>query len=422
MRCWRPLSARQRQPAQTPRDFDCAPWPRSRCSAQALEPVVAPHPQLDHAVAVVADQVVVVVARREHRLAALDRAADVERSTSPVLGEQLERPVDGREPDAPALVRSRSKISCAGGSVRARASSSARTPTRCDVGRSPCGQQFRAACSRVADRPISTARLTPAGMRIVLILAARRARLRRPAAARRPTPPGPAGTRRSFAGFYPLACAAERVGGDDRRRAQPDARRAPSRTTSSSRRATSSASAPRTSSSTSARASSRRSRTRGRRDAERPSISSTLRPARRRAPRTERRRERSIRTSGSTRCAYAAIVERIGARSSGPAPAGALVAELATLDGEFRRGLARCERRELVTSHAAFGYLADRYGLEQIPITGVSPEAEPTAARPRGRRRRRCASTARRRSSSRRSSRRGSPRRSRARSAPRRRC
>ncbi len=31
-----------------------------------------------------------------------------------------------------------------------------------------------------------------------------------------------------------------------------------------------------------------------------------------------------------------------------------------------------------MVSHAAFGYLADRYGLRQIPITGLSPEAEPT--------------------------------------------
>jgi zinc transport system substrate-binding protein len=31
-----------------------------------------------------------------------------------------------------------------------------------------------------------------------------------------------------------------------------------------------------------------------------------------------------------------------------------------------------------VTSHAAFGYLAERYRLEQIAITGLSPEAEPT--------------------------------------------
>ena len=30
-----------------------------------------------------------------------------------------------------------------------------------------------------------------------------------------------------------------------------------------------------------------------------------------------------------------------------------------------------------MTSHAAFGYLARRYGLEQVALTGVSPEAEP---------------------------------------------
>ena len=31
-----------------------------------------------------------------------------------------------------------------------------------------------------------------------------------------------------------------------------------------------------------------------------------------------------------------------------------------------------------MTTHAAFGYLARRYRLEQIPITGLSPEVEPT--------------------------------------------
>ena len=41
-------------------------------------------------------------------------------------------------------------------------------------------------------------------------------------------------------------------------------------------------------------------------------------------------------------------------------------------------GLSRCERQEIVTSHAAFGYLAERYGLEQVAITGIAPEAEPT--------------------------------------------
>jgi zinc transport system substrate-binding protein len=34
-----------------------------------------------------------------------------------------------------------------------------------------------------------------------------------------------------------------------------------------------------------------------------------------------------------------------------------------------------------VTSHNAFGYLAQRYGLTQIGITGLTPDAEPTAAR-----------------------------------------
>ena len=32
-----------------------------------------------------------------------------------------------------------------------------------------------------------------------------------------------------------------------------------------------------------------------------------------------------------------------------------------------------------MTSHAAFAYLADRYDLEQVPLVGVSPEAEPDA-------------------------------------------
>ncbi len=48
------------------------------------------------------------------------------------------------------------------------------------------------------------------------------------------------------------------------------------------------------------------------------------------------------------------------------------------LDAEYRHGLARCVRQEIVTSHAAFGYLASRYGLVQLPLTGLSPEAEPS--------------------------------------------
>jgi len=55
-------------------------------------------------------------------------------------------------------------------------------------------------------------------------------------------------------------------------------------------------------------------------------------------------------------------------------------AELDALDREFSAGLANCRSRELVTSHAAFGYLADAYDLHQEGITGLSPEAEPSPA------------------------------------------
>jgi zinc transport system substrate-binding protein len=47
------------------------------------------------------------------------------------------------------------------------------------------------------------------------------------------------------------------------------------------------------------------------------------------------------------------------------------------LDRAFAQGLGECETRTLVTSHAAFGYLADRYELEQAPIAGISPDDEP---------------------------------------------
>jgi zinc transport system substrate-binding protein len=57
---------------------------------------------------------------------------------------------------------------------------------------------------------------------------------------------------------------------------------------------------------------------------------------------------------------------------------GAFVADLRRLDRDYRRGLRRCARREIITSHAAFGYLARRYGLKQVAITGVAPEAEPS--------------------------------------------
>jgi zinc transport system substrate-binding protein len=76
---------------------------------------------------------------------------------------------------------------------------------------------------------------------------------------------------------------------------------------------------------------------------------------------------------------YAEVVERIAAVLGRPRAAEAIERELRELNGEFRAGLADCARREVVVSHAAFGYLAARYGLEQIALTGLSPEAEPSA-------------------------------------------
>ncbi len=55
--------------------------------------------------------------------------------------------------------------------------------------------------------------------------------------------------------------------------------------------------------------------------------------------------------------------------------------ELAELDQEFEEALAQCEVRVMVTSHAAFHYLAERYDLEQLPIAGLSPESEPDPRR-----------------------------------------
>jgi zinc transport system substrate-binding protein len=74
---------------------------------------------------------------------------------------------------------------------------------------------------------------------------------------------------------------------------------------------------------------------------------------------------------------YARVVERIGQLLGKQAAAKELEKRLADLDTEYKVGLAHCARHEIVTSHEAFAYLAERYGLEQIAITGLSPEAEP---------------------------------------------
>jgi zinc transport system substrate-binding protein len=52
---------------------------------------------------------------------------------------------------------------------------------------------------------------------------------------------------------------------------------------------------------------------------------------------------------------------------------------VSSLDTDYQHGLAGCSRNVIVTSHAAFGYMAQRYGLEQVAISGLDPEAEPSA-------------------------------------------
>ncbi len=56
-----------------------------------------------------------------------------------------------------------------------------------------------------------------------------------------------------------------------------------------------------------------------------------------------------------------------------------LKAKLSQLDTEYKQGLASCQRKDIITSHAAFGYLVATYGLNQVPISGLSPEEEPSA-------------------------------------------
>jgi zinc transport system substrate-binding protein len=74
---------------------------------------------------------------------------------------------------------------------------------------------------------------------------------------------------------------------------------------------------------------------------------------------------------------YARLVEAIARGLHRPEAADGLVAQLRALDRSYRAGLAHCARRDIVTSHAAFGYLARRYGLHQVSIEGLNPEGEP---------------------------------------------
>ena len=84
----------------------------------------------------------------------------------------------------------------------------------------------------------------------------------------------------------------------------------------------------------------------------------------------------------------AAVAGLVADRLAATDPAGAagyrqrataLEAELRSLDADFRAGLASCASRDLVTGHAAFGYLARRYDLVQRAVTGLSPDTEPSS-------------------------------------------
>ncbi|MFE2650826.1 metal ABC transporter substrate-binding protein [Streptomyces sp. NPDC059346] len=59
----------------------------------------------------------------------------------------------------------------------------------------------------------------------------------------------------------------------------------------------------------------------------------------------------------------------------------ALVADLGELDTAYETGLKDPATRTFITTHSAFGYLAERYGLTQQGIAGIDPEAEPSPAR-----------------------------------------
>ncbi|MGY1884991.1 metal ABC transporter substrate-binding protein [Blastococcus sp. SYSU DS0753] len=80
-----------------------------------------------------------------------------------------------------------------------------------------------------------------------------------------------------------------------------------------------------------------------------------------------------------------ALAERLTELDPDGAPtyeenAAALRADLESLDEEMQAGLADCAVDTLVTSHDAFGYLGERYGLEVVGISGLSPSQEPSPA------------------------------------------
>ncbi len=56
-----------------------------------------------------------------------------------------------------------------------------------------------------------------------------------------------------------------------------------------------------------------------------------------------------------------------------------LISKLEDLDNQIILGLKNCKRKDIITSHSAFAYFAQSYGLNQKAITGFSPESQPSA-------------------------------------------
>lgn len=55
--------------------------------------------------------------------------------------------------------------------------------------------------------------------------------------------------------------------------------------------------------------------------------------------------------------------------------------QMEALSKKLVDGTAKCQHKEFVTSHEAFGYLADRTGLTQLGLSGLDPESTPSPAR-----------------------------------------
>lgn len=55
-----------------------------------------------------------------------------------------------------------------------------------------------------------------------------------------------------------------------------------------------------------------------------------------------------------------------------------LLKKLSELDTQYRQGLSRCDKKDIITTHTSFGYLANQYRFNQIAISGLSPDSEPS--------------------------------------------